>query len=694
MKMVLKKTADWLKENRLAVIYPILAVLIEMTAVFAVEGTPFLSRPLLSLGLMGFIFGVILLLRDNRARLVVGAVMLVLQGVLDLIFAAIFDMTGQYFDLGMLNLRNDAVAALESIPINFFAFYAAVFCCTAYILYGLRGLRESGQYKAKRSKRSPWFYGMVSVLGASVLVGSFYSYYPAKTDRYDEMIRGEAGNAYAAYGMIGNLIGEIGNALKGEESTLTEHEAENFLYAKKSTPTEYFGASKDKNVVMLLSESFEWYAFLKNDEYPNALDFTDEELAALYPNLTQFYNESVVATNFHSREKTDISETMSLLGSYPTESYVNYDYYENVMPNTVPNILKMLDPDIQTRSFHNGFKTFYNRDKAHLTFGFESLTDMYDMEDISNAAELAGGEESFYNYESEGELNLDSEMIETCKDMMFPTDKRFYTYITTITMHGVYYERENLAAVREEVAAVLGERVPLEEENKNANVLYHYMVTAKEFDNALGAMRKDLEDKGLLDDTLIVLFGDHNAYYQQLSNYVKDIDGYDTERNFTDLYNVPLMIRDSSLEPQTIEKFCCTADIVPTLLDLLGIKYYTNLYYGNSIFSDTQSVLYSRAYDIFLREGIVGKSVADIIYNNYQVLADGQKTVETPSEEEDFTFYVTQAEYDEIMGSFYTDAVALVEKIRHCDYIFEKNYFALERNLAQYKGRMLTLNGK
>ena len=35
-------------------------------------------------------------------------------------------------------------------------------------------------------------------------------------------------------------------------------------------------------------------------------------------------------------------------------------------------------------------------------------------------------------------------MIQVCADKMFPTDQRFYTHITTITMHGQYSHRKNL----------------------------------------------------------------------------------------------------------------------------------------------------------------------------------------------------------------------------------------------------------
>jgi phosphoglycerol transferase MdoB-like AlkP superfamily enzyme len=116
--------------------------------------------------------------------------------------------------------------------------------------------------------------------------------------------------------------------------------------------------------------------------------------------------------------------------------------------------------------------------------------------------------------------------------------------------------------------------VPDPKKDEEATFLLNYMVTAKELDDAIGVLRADLEKKGLTDKTVIVLFGDHNAYYNQLSNYVKGIEDYDTvDKNFTELYRVPLMIYDSSLGHQEIDKFTCTSDMVPTLLDLLGINY-------------------------------------------------------------------------------------------------------------------------
>lgn len=698
MHSLYEKFKNGVKNNLLVLLYFLFAVMIETTAVFVVEKTPFIERPYLSIGLLVFLCGIILLVPSNRAKTVVCTIMLGLQAVLDLVFSVIYDMTGQYFDLGMFNLRNDAFAILENIPVNFVTFYAGLFFTLMFLVIGLRFsfLRK----RAGKTKKTTFFYLCLTLSGLATLGVSFFSYFPREAeDKYDEMLVGKQSGAYKTYGMVGNLLGEVGKAIFQDEATLDGNAINEFLYEKIAPKTDYFGISKDKNVIVILAESLEWYTFLRGEtegsslkgEYPNALDIPQEVLAELYPNLTAYYNESVVMTNFHGREKTDIAETLSIVGNYPTGAYVNYDYAENVIPYTLPNILQMQsEENIRMRSYHNGFKSFYNREQAHQAFGFESLTDMYDLEEMSKTkAEEEGAEETFRNYMEDGERNLDSEMIKTAKDEMFPTDERFFTYITTITMHGMYKERENLKAENNTLLAdklsLLETYKPTEEDSenyKNATILYHYMTTGLEFDYMLGCMKEDLQAKGLWEDTVILFFGDHNAYYQDLSSYVKGIDGTKgKEGKFTDLYNIPLMIHDTDLvkkiaelgDARIIDKFTCTADIVPTLLDLLGIRYFENFYYGHSMFSEKQSVLYSRAYGIFIADGIVRRSVQGEYY-----LFEGETE--------------TGVLVADTVAAFEREGTALVKKIEYCDYIFRQDHFAVSENCKQFIAEMRRIN--
>lgn len=725
-----KNIYAWIKENRLAVLYFVFAVCIEMIAVFTVEGNAFLSRPFIALGILLLFTALVLLIPSDKARFIVYAVLLAVQGILDLVFAVIYDMTGQYFDFAMLNLRNDAFAILENIPVNFITFYSALFFCLVFLVYGLRMTHEKTHVRV--GKRSAAFYALAAAVGVATTGVALVSYYPRSNgvDKYEEMINGKAGSAYSAYGMMGNLFGELYGVAFKDTSKLSNDDIENFIYAKQSTPTEYFGLSKGKNVITILAESLEWYAFLSADEafddYPNALPLTSTQMEELYPNLRAFYRDGLVMSNFHSREKTDIAETISIMGSYPTEAYINYDYEENTLPHTVPNVMDALrEESMSKKSFHNGFKTFYNRDKAHVAFGFEGMTDMYDMAEIADAWKKEGVEEEkvFHNsmYADSGAggglRNLDSEMVYTARNLIAPLDaskqatantqtgveyldynkgESFYSYITTITMHGVYYERDNLKEEQSRLAEMLSEiyqsgvyeKVAGKEDlpspycymTDKQEILFQYMVTALDTDKAVGLLKADLEKKGLLDDTVIVLFGDHNAYYHGLSNYVKDIDNkdlddYDADGKFTDLYNVPLMIYDQDLTQKLdetknshiVDKFTCTADIVPTVLDLLGLNYYSNLYYGNSVLSDKQSVLYSRAYDNFFSDGIVASSVNNVLYRH-------------------------EAVTDEQLAAYKAEGAALVEKIRYCDYIFRQDYFAQEGKQAMFEEKIRAIN--
>ncbi len=681
-----QKTKAWSKANALVLLYFICAVVMEMTAVFVVEGTPFLRRPFLSLGLLICICGILLLIKNNTARTVVCVSLLFVQLALDLIFSVIYALTDQYFALDMLSLRNDAFGILENLPVDFITFYVGLFFAIALLVLGLRFSRR--RPRTYERKRNIFFYVGLILAGLATLGISFMTYYPrSEKDKYDGMLEGKETSAYGDYGMLGNLLGEFGKQLVQSPTTLTEKQVNDFIYAKVSTPTELFGIAKDKNVVTVLAESLEWYTFLLGEEYPNTLTgITQDDLKLLYPNLWELYQGSMVMTNFHSREKTDISETLSIVGSYPTEDYVNYAYAGNLMPQTLPNILNLqTGGNISTRSFHNGFKSFYNRAEAHHSFGFRkgSPIDMYDMEDMVESEEI------FKNY-GIAERNLDSEMIAAAKNEMFPTNQRFYTYITTITMHGMYYDRANL---RPENNLKLAEKLnklaafkPTDKSDKDyeyALNLYYYMTTGLEFDYMLGALKQELQTRGLLENTMIVVFGDHNAYYQEMSNYVKGLPSSvndETEKKFTDLYNVPLMIWDYDLSQQFggkqerfIDKFACTSDIVPTILDLLGIRYYENLYFGHSIFAPEQSVLYSRAYGIFVGDGIVRRSVTGDLYVYDGLTEEGKKVSDT-------------------IADFEKEGRTLVQKIEYCDYIFKKDHFQSDANYLTFVAKMKEIN--
>ena len=189
-----------------------------------------------------------------------------------------------------------------------------------------------------------------------------------------------------------------------------------------------------------------------------------------------------------------------------------------------------------------------------------------------------------------------------------------------------------------------------------------------EFDLSLGLIIEYLTQKGLLENTTIVLFSDHNTYLSNLTYQIKDIQLNDySSENYIELYRVPLMIFDSNIGHKVIDKFTTTYDIVPTILDLFGINYYTNLYYGNSIFSKEESILYSKAYNIFISNGLLYSNINNILYRR-----------------------------DDISNNYINDtedkSLKLLKKIYYINHIYEYNFFNNNDNYSKYITKVQAIN--
>lgn len=599
-----------IKNNYIPLLFAATALSMELTAVFVTSGKLFIRSPWLFLSLLAVLTAMQYFLPTNRARHICSSILLSLFFACDLVFIVIYEMTGTIFDFSMLKLRGDAMAILESVPINFPYTAISGVLLSAFIVFGGSFASEYGPAAySKAAKRT-----LSLCLAAFLVLHLSLSYITVadandNTDLSKTMLYASQESGYADKGILGNLVSELYQGAFDEVEVGDTEEIEAFLYESVTgEAVPMFGAAEGYNVVTILAESFEWFSFLCNEtRYPNGYHADEAVLRELYPNLYSFYDSSYVMTNFHSREKTDISENLSLIGNYPLDYYLNYDYPENNIAYSLPNIMRLLY-GVESHSFHNGTNSFYNRDEyLPNAVGFSSF--------VASDEMTAQG---MTNYFDLGERNLDSEMIETCKEQMFPTDHRFNTYITTITMHGQYAHRDNLQEYYD-ILDTYG-LLPLQEDDENANAFRYYAAAAMELDRAVGVMMDYLEQTGLLDHTLIVIFGDHNVYYQSLSNYVKDIyPKSDPAADITELYRVPLMIKLGTQTEQTvIDKFTCTADILPTILSLLGIRYYDNFYYGNSVFSAEESLLYSRAYDVFFTDQIYFTSLDHIVWASSQ----------------------------------------------------------------------------
>ena len=364
---------------------------------------------------------------------------------------------------------------------------------------------------------------------------------------------------------------------KEEEKILSEYVSggENFVNTNSTFGgNNVSGSLAGDNLIMIMLESAEWFAI---DPYntPHLYDFIEDN--------------SIKFTNYHARNKTNVSEQISILGGVPYE-YSLATISDKVgisAGGSLANLFKSKGYE-SVNFFHDYRGDIYQRNTLNKELGF---TNVYAMEQspIANKSEKLG---DFMN---------DGEFISSLKSEFMPSDKSFFSYFTTVSTHGPYQNKNtrfeeyydkfetnytNYCAWVE--AEDLGYLTPARG-TKEYGLLKEYKSRAMALDNMINVILNHLKTTRdgagvpLYDNTTIVMFADHNCYYSDLGYIIKDVNKY---ANNTSIYNVPFAIFNKSLGEGENNDFCSTFDIYPSICDLYGLKYNKNLVQGNSVFSE------------------------------------------------------------------------------------------------------------
>ena len=173
----------------------------------------------------------------------------------------------------------------------------------------------------------------------------------------------------------------------------------------------------------------------------------------------------------------------------------------------------------------------------------------------------------------------DIEMIDsTINDYI--NEDHFAVYYVTVSGHAEYnFMGNNIAAKNKSLVKDL----------EYSDAVKAYLATQIELDRALEKLLQHLREKGKLDDTVIVLSGDHYPYtlsvdqMNERSNYDKDIV-FEVNKSNLILYN-------SATPRKTINKLACSVDVLPTILNMFNVKYDSRLLIGTDIMSEHDSLV-------------------------------------------------------------------------------------------------------
>lgn len=323
-------------------------------------------------------------------------------------------------------------------------------------------------------------------------------------------------------------------------------------YLKNQTATsknDYTGLFKDKNLIIILAESFSELAI-------------DEDIT---PSLYKLYNSGFKFNNYYSPmylRATADSEYILDSSLLPIDGKITLEETRNnYMPYNYGNVFKKEGYNI--RAYHNYDYTYYKRNEYFENLGYDYIGCGNGLEENMNCSQ---------------NIPSDLEMIESTVDD-YINDEKFMTYYVTMSGH-VNYEWSH-SIVQKNYHYV--ENLPYSEKAK------YYLAIQIELDKALELLLDKLEKNNRLDDTVILLIGDHYPFGLTLDE-MNELSTYERDNTF-EKTKMPLIIYNSEINNQSVDKYCSNLDILPTILNLYGIEYDSRLLLGKDIFSSSESTI-------------------------------------------------------------------------------------------------------
>ena len=344
---------------------------------------------------------------------------------------------------------------------------------------------------------------------------------------------------------------------------------------------EYSNIFEGKNVIVIHGESMMTNAI--------GLEFNGVPVT---PTLNKLSSEGMYFSNFYSQvsvgtsSDTELTFNTSLM---PTKSGTAFVSYSDRTYIGIPGVLR--EKGYYTFSMHANNADFWNRRAMHNKLGYDRFYAKADFEvSKENCIGLGLSDEEFFR-----------QAIIKMEKINAEHEKWYGTFIM-LTNHTPFSEVEKYGEFD----------VSLKEVNESGEeVVYPYMENTKlgnyfkalhYADNALGQFITSLDEKGLLDNTVFVLYGDHDARlprkdYDRLYNYDKDTNSIMSSDNPNykeyDLYQyelgrkVPFIIWTKNMKGTNLNfentNVMGMYDAVPTLGNMLG--FYNKYSLGHDIYN-------------------------------------------------------------------------------------------------------------
>lgn len=323
-----------------------------------------------------------------------------------------------------------------------------------------------------------------------------------------------------------------------------------FKNADASNKNEYTGMFKNKNLIFITAEAFDTIAI-------------DEKLT---PTLYKIANNSFIFTNYYQPlypVSTSDGEYMNLNSLIPKEGVWSFKQTSKIsMPYGIGNMFNK--EGYVSYGFHNHNYNYYDRQKSHKNIGLKYYGCGNGLEKKMNCKHWP---------------NSDKEMIDATTSYYIDNDK-FMTYYMTVSGHLNYNFSGNNMAYRNKNKV---------KDLKYSTAIKAYLATQIELDKSIEKLLQVLEEKGKLNDTLIVIAPDHYPYglTTKQMNEISTINRGDKFEKF----HTTLIMYNPNIEKTVVDKVISSLDILPTIYNLYGLSFDSRLLMGRDIFSNNEHIV-------------------------------------------------------------------------------------------------------
>ncbi|MUV07346.1 sulfatase-like hydrolase/transferase [Planococcaceae bacterium Storch 2/2-2] len=329
-------------------------------------------------------------------------------------------------------------------------------------------------------------------------------------------------------------------------------EIDNYAKANYAEPDEeMFGIAKGRNVILVTLESLQ--TFVMHNEMnghvvtPFLNELSESEDTIYFPN---FYHQTGLG-------KTSDSEFIVENSLFPRDGSAVFFTHSG---NTYKSLSSRLrDNGYFTNVMHPNNRSFWNRDIMYRALDVEHF---YDVESY----EIGEGDAVNWGMK-------DIPFLEQSAAIMEELPQPFATRMITLTNHHPFTLDE--------------EDMFIPPYDSNSRTLNGYFQTVRYMDEAIKVFFDELKERGLYDNSIIVLYGDHYGisenHNKAMGMYLdKEITPFDNAV----LQKVPLFIHIPGYgKGEVRDQLAGQLDIRPTVLHLLGIETRNDLQFGTDIFS-------------------------------------------------------------------------------------------------------------